>query len=88
MKILRTKLYDMKQKEQSDKIAGERKLQVGSGDRSERIRTYNYPQNRVTDHRYNVSTFDLPKVMEGDLGLIIEPIIQINCERQLEELRG
>ena len=88
LRILYARLLELKQTEEAQKQAASKRSQVGTGDRSERIRTYNYPQNRVTDHRYNVSTFDLPKVMEGDLGLIIEPIIQINCERQLEELRG
>ena len=88
LRILYARLLELKQTEEAQKQAASKRSQVGTGDRSERIRTYNYPQNRVTDHRYNVSTFDLPKLMEGDLGLIIEPIIQINCERQLEELRG
>ena len=88
LRILYARLLELKQTEEARKQAANKRSQVGTGDRSERIRTYNYPQNRVTDHRYNVSTFDLPKLMEGDLGLIIEPIIQINCERQLEELRG
>ena len=88
LRILYARLLELKQTEEAQKQAADKRSQVGTGDRSERIRTYNYPQNRVTDHRYNVSTFDLPKLMEGDLGLIIEPIIQLNCERQLEELRG
>jgi len=59
----------------------------GAGARSERIRTYNFPQNRVTDHRYNVSTFDLPKLMEGELNLILDQILMIVCEQRLEQLR-
>ena len=88
LRILYARLLELKQTEEAQKQAASKRSQVGTGDRSERIRTYNYPQNRVTDHRYNVSTFDLPKLMEGDFDLIIEPIIQINCERQLEELRN
>ena len=59
LKILYSKLYDMKTKEQEDKIASTRKSQVGSGDRSEKIRTYNYPQSRITDHRINKTLFNL-----------------------------
>ena len=55
-------------------IVGCGTAQVGTGDRSERIRTYNFPQSRVTDHRYGISAFDLPRLMEGDLGQILEPI--------------
>ena len=88
LRILYARLLERKQEEEAKKQAANKRSQVGTGDRSERIRTYNYPQNRVTDHRFNVSTFDLPKLMEGDFDLILAPIIQINCERQLEELRG
>ena len=88
LRILYARLLERKQEEEAQKQAASKRSQVGTGDRSERIRTYNYPQNRVTDHRFNVSTFDLPKLMEGEFDLILEPIIQINCERQLEELRN
>ena len=88
LRILYARLLERKQDEEAKKQAADKRSQVGTGDRSERIRTYNYPQNRVTDHRFNVSTFDLPKLMEGEFDLILAPIIQINCERQLEELRG
>ena len=88
LRILYARLLERKQDEEARKQAADKRSQVGTGDRSERIRTYNYPQNRVTDHRFNVSTFDLPKLMEGDFDLILAPILQINCERQLEELRG
>ncbi len=67
MKLLRTKLYDMKQAEQDAKIASERKSQVGTGDRSERIRTYNYPQSRVTDHRIGVTLHSLEQFLNGDI---------------------
>ena len=88
LRILYARLLERKQDEEARKQAADKRSQVGTGDRSERIRTYNYPQNRVTDHRFNVSTFDLPKLMEGEFDLILAPILQINCERQLEELRG
>jgi peptide chain release factor 1 len=76
MKVLQARLYEM-QREQLDSARAEsRKSQVGSGDRSERIRTYNYPQGRVTDHRINLTVYNLPKVLEGEgLDDVIEPLI-------------
>jgi len=88
LRILYARLLEQKQLAEQQKQAADKRSQVGTGDRSERIRTYNYPQNRVTDHRYNVSTFDLPKLMAGDLDLILNQILKINSERQLETLRG
>lgn len=85
MKILRTKLYDMKQKEQSDKIAGERRLQVGSGDRSERIRTYNFPQGRVTDHRIGLTLYSLDTFVDGDIDRMIDALATADAA---ERLRG
>ncbi|WP_448381838.1 peptide chain release factor 1 [Desulfosoma sp.] len=75
MKVLRARLLDMMRSEQEAKIAQERKSQVGSGDRSERIRTYNFPQNRVTDHRINLTLYKLEEVMQGALDDIIDPLI-------------
>ncbi|MDR3321534.1 MAG: peptide chain release factor 1 [Synergistaceae bacterium] len=74
MQFLRTKLYDLELRRQQDEMAAERKGQVGSGDRSERIRTYNFPQNRVTDHRIGLTLHRLDQVMEGDLGELIEAL--------------
>ena len=87
LRILYARLLEHKQQQEQEKLAADKRSQVGTGDRSERIRTYNFPQNRVTDHRYNVSSFDLPKVMQGEFGLILDQILQINCEQQLEALR-
>lgn len=87
LRILYARLLERKQSEENAKLAADKRSQVGTGDRSERIRTYNFPQNRVTDHRFNVNTFDLPKLMEGDLDLILEPILLVVCEKQLESLR-
>ena len=85
LKILYTKLYDMKQREQEEKIASTRKNQVGSGDRSEKIRTYNFPQSRITDHRINKTLFTLSAFLNGDIdGLITDLIAQDTAER----LRG
>jgi peptide chain release factor 1 len=75
MKILLSRLLDLKQREQQDKEAAERKGMVGSGDRSEKIRTYNFPQSRITDHRVNFSTRALDDVLNGNLNVIFEPLV-------------
>jgi len=74
MKILRSRLYDMLLQEQNDKIASERKTQVGTGDRSERIRTYNYPQGRLTDHRINFTLYRLEDVLNGNLEEVLDAL--------------
>ena len=74
MRMLRSRLYDKIQEEQRKEISADRKLQVGSGDRSERIRTYNYPQGRITDHRINLTLYRLAEVMEGDLDEILDAL--------------
>ena len=83
MKMLRSKLYDMKLREQNSKIAAERKLQVGTGDRSERIRTYNYPQGRVTDHRIGLTIQQLPTIMDGGIENILEALITADRSEKL-----
>ena len=75
MKMLRSKLYEKEQREKNTARAEDRKMQVGSGDRSERIRTYNYPQGRITDHRINLTLYKLEKMMEGDLNEVIEALL-------------
>ena len=75
MKILRARLLERKQEEQRSEIAATRKLMVGSGDRSERIRTYNFPQGRVTDHRINFTLYKLDRVMEGEIGELVQGLI-------------
>ena len=75
LKVLRSRLYEEKLREQSDAIASDRKSQVGTGDRSERIRTYNYPQGRVTDHRIGLTLYKLDAVVNGALDDVIDPII-------------
>lgn len=72
MKMLRTRLFELMQNQQDQARSQDRKLQVGSGDRSERIRTYNFPQGRVTDHRINLTLYKLSEVMDGDIGELIE----------------
>jgi peptide chain release factor 1 len=83
MALLRARLLESEQQKQAAQQAQERKLQVGSGDRSERIRTYNYPQSRVTDHRINLTLYQLPAIMEGALDDVIGPLQQ---EWQAEQL--
>ena len=75
MKVLRSRLYDAKVQEQNAAIAAERKSQVGTGDRSERIRTYNFPQGRVTDHRIGLSVYNLDAFLNGSLDEIIDALI-------------
>jgi peptide chain release factor 1 len=75
MKILRAKLLDMKQAAQDHKISQQRREQVGTGERSEKIRTYNFPQNRITDHRATVSVYNLEQVMGGDLDKLIAAVV-------------
>ncbi len=75
MSILRARLYDMEQQKRQDELDATRRSMVGTGDRSEKIRTYNYPQSRVTDHRINVSSFNLSGVMNGDLDIFIDELI-------------
>jgi peptide chain release factor 1 len=72
MKVLRARIYDAKLKEQNEEISAVRKLMVKSGDRSDKIRTYNFPQNRVTDHRIGLTLYNLAKIMEGDISELIE----------------
>ncbi len=74
MKVLKSRLYDKMQREQADKIAAERKDQIGSGDRSERIRTYNFPQGRVSDHRIGLTLYKLEAILDGDLDEIIDAL--------------
>ena len=75
MAIIQARLEEMEQAKQSSAVAAERKAQVGSGDRSEKIRTYNYPQSRVTDHRVGFTSYNLPVVMDGDLDSFIDALI-------------
>lgn len=84
MKLLRTKLYDMKQQEQNDKIASERRSQVGTGDRSERIRTYNFPQGRITDHRIGFTVYSLESYLDGDIDEMIDALATADTAAKLK----
>jgi peptide chain release factor 1 len=85
MKVLRSRLLDMQQSEQQSKISEERRSLVGSGDRSERIRTYNFPQGRITDHRIGLTLYKLEQFLQGELDVVIDPLM---THFQTESLKG
>lgn len=85
MKVLKSRLLQAEQEKQQSTIAEERKLQVGTGDRSERIRTYNYPQGRLTDHRINLTLYKLENILDGDLDEIIDNLVAAERAKQLEQ---
>ena len=82
--MLKTKLLDIKQREQDDKIASARRSQVGTGDRSERIRTYNYPQGRVTDHRIGFTLYSLENFLNGNISEMIDALITADRAEKLK----
>lgn len=86
MKVLRTRLLDAKRAEENAKLAAQRRAQVGTGERNERIRTYNFPQNRVTDHRIDLTLYNLPAVLDGELDAIVEALIADELEQKLAGL--
>jgi peptide chain release factor 1 len=83
MRVLRSRLFDLEEEKKASERAENRKSQVGTGDRSERIRTYNFPQNRVTDHRINLTLYKLDLVMQGEVGELIEALYIAAREEQL-----
>lgn len=85
MRVLRSRLYEMEQARQATATAAQRKSQVGSGDRSERIRTYNFPQGRVTDHRIGLTLYKIDAIMDGDLDELIDALVTAD---QAEKLRS
>ena len=85
MRLLRSRLYQMEKEKQDKELAQERKSQVGSGDRSEKIRTYNYPQGRITDHRIGLSIFQFDNFLNGDLDEMIDNLIATD---RAEKLKG
>ena len=84
LKVLRSRLLDIKVREQNDRIASERKLQVGTGDRSERIRTYNFPQGRCTDHRIGLTLYKLDSIIDGDLDELLDALMTFDQAEKLQ----
>ena len=85
MRLLRSRIYDQEREKQEKAVASERKSQVGSGDRSEKIRTYNYPQGRITDHRIGFSIFQMENFLNGDMDEMIDNLIATD---RAEKLKG
>ena len=88
MRLLASRLYEMEQEKQDADIASQRKNQVGSGDRSERIRTYNFPQGRVTDHRIGLTLYKIEGVMNGDLDELIDALVTADQAEKLKNGGG
>ncbi|MCB2158875.1 MAG: PCRF domain-containing protein, partial [Rhodobacteraceae bacterium] len=88
MAVLRARLYDMERNRADAARAADRKAQVGSGDRSERIRTYNFPQGRMTDHRINLTLYRLEQIMEGDLTEVIDALVAHDQAAKLAEMEA
>lgn len=88
MQVLRARLYDMERSKADEARAADRKAQVGSGDRSERIRTYNFPQGRMTDHRINLTLYRLEQIMDGDLSEVIDALVAADQAARLAEMEG
>jgi peptide chain release factor 1 len=84
MSVLRTRLLDIERQKQDREITESRRSQVGTGDRSEKIRTYNYPQDRVSDHRITLTLHNLDKIMDGDIDELIDALIAAEQTKQLE----
>lgn len=88
MRILRSRLYDLEEQKRQDEVGAARRSQIGSGDRSEKIRTYNFPQSRVTDHRINKTVYRLDAVMNGDLDEFIQELAQSDQAERLQAMNG
>ena len=84
MKVLRSRLYEAELQKQQEEIAANRKSQVGTGDRSERIRTYNFPQGRVSDHRIGLTLYKIEAIMNGDLDELIDALITADTAEKLK----
>ncbi len=85
MSVLRSRLLDIERRKQEEKITSQRRLQVGTGDRAEKIRTYNFPQDRVSDHRINLTVRNLPRILAGELDELVDALATTAQARQLEE---
>ena len=86
MSILKARLFEIEEEKRRREIADDRRLQVGTGERSEKIRTYNYPQSRVTDHRINLSLYNLSTVLDGDIDPFIDELITKDMAERLAAL--
>jgi peptide chain release factor 1 len=86
--VLRSRLLERKVAEEDAKYAAQRKDQVGTGERSEKIRTYNFPQNRVTDHRIELTLYNLANFVEGDMDPLIEPLMAYELEEKLKAVKA
>ena len=84
MKLLKSRLYEVENQKRDSELANERKSQVGSGDRSEKIRTYNYPQGRITDHRIGLSIYQMENFLNGDLDEMIDNLIAADRAEKLQ----
>ena len=84
MKVLKSRLYELQEQERAEKEGTERRSKIGTGDRAEKIRTYNYPQNRVTDHRIGYTTNSLDRIMDGALDDLINALVQEDQKRKLQ----
>ncbi|MBA7672244.1 Peptide chain release factor 1 [subsurface metagenome] len=85
MSVLRARLLDIKQRQQEEEVTKQRRSQVGTGDRAEKIRTYNFPQDRVSDHRIGLTLHNLPQILEGDLDPLINALADSDQVKQLKE---
>ena len=85
MKVLRARLYEMEQAKQQAEISADRRSQVGTGDRSEKIRTYNFPQTRVTDHRIKLTTHRIEEIMDGELDEVIDSLITADQAAKMKD---
>ena len=85
MRVLRARLFEQEQQKQHEATAADRKAQVGTGDRSERIRTYNFPQGRVTDHRIGLTLYRIDSILDGDLNEVIDALITADQTAKLQE---
>lgn len=85
MKVLKARLLDLKRQEEEEKMGAERRSQIGSGDRSQRIRTYNFPQNRLTDHRINLTLYSLDRILEGSLGDLLSALYEHDMDLRLNK---
>jgi peptide chain release factor 1 len=88
MSVLRSRLLKLKEEEERSKYAATRRSQIGTGDRSERIRTYSFPQNRVTDHRIGLTLYNLPQMLEGKIDEVLEALQRADFEEKLAVLTG